>query len=60
VLVTGGAGFIGSNLCGDLLKYDNEVVCLDNFPKGRMENIRKLMDHWNFNQYIPHSTKILS
>jgi len=31
VLVTGGAGFIGSNLCEDLLKYNNKVVCLDNF-----------------------------
>jgi UDP-N-acetylglucosamine 4-epimerase len=39
VLVTGGAGFPGSNLCEDLLKYDNEVVCLYNFPTGRMENI---------------------
>ncbi|MEI7661173.1 MAG: NAD-dependent epimerase/dehydratase family protein, partial [Bacteroidota bacterium] len=29
VLVTGGAGFIGSNLCEDLLRYDNEVICLD-------------------------------
>ena len=31
VLVTGGAGFIGSNLCEELLKNDNKVVCLDNF-----------------------------
>lgn len=40
ILVTGGAGFIGSNLCEDLLKYDNEVICLDNFSTGRQENIR--------------------
>jgi UDP-N-acetylglucosamine/UDP-N-acetylgalactosamine 4-epimerase len=40
VLVTGGAGFIGSNLCEDLLKYDNQVVCLDNFSTGRVENIK--------------------
>jgi UDP-N-acetylglucosamine 4-epimerase len=39
VVVTGGAGFIGSNLCEDLLKYDNEVICLDNFSTGRVENI---------------------
>jgi len=39
VLVTGGAGFIGSNLCEDLLNYDNEVICLDNFSTGRMENL---------------------
>ena len=42
VLVTGGAGFIGSNLCEDLLKNDNEVVCLDNFSTGRIENIKDL------------------
>ncbi len=39
VLVTGGAGFIGSNLCEDLLKNGNEVVCLDNFLTGRRQNI---------------------
>ncbi len=38
VLVTGGAGFIGSNLCEDLLKTNNQVICLDNF----IENTRKL------------------
>jgi len=48
VLVTGGAGFIGSNLCEDLLKYDNEVVCLDNFSTGRKENIEDFKDHKNF------------
>ena len=31
ILVTGGAGFIGSNLCQELLRLDNEVVCFDNF-----------------------------
>jgi UDP-N-acetylglucosamine 4-epimerase len=39
VLVTGGAGFIGSNLCEDLLKYANEVICLDNFSTGHKHNI---------------------
>jgi UDP-N-acetylglucosamine 4-epimerase len=39
VLVTGGAGFIGSNLCEDLLKHNNEVVCLDNFSTGHRHNI---------------------
>lgn len=48
VLVTGGAGFIGSNLCEDLLKYDNEVVCLDNFSTGRHENLSDFKDHPNF------------
>jgi UDP-N-acetylglucosamine 4-epimerase len=38
VLVTGGAGFIGSNLVEALLQQDNEVICLDNFSTGRREN----------------------
>src|ERR1035437_5095270 len=48
ILVTGGAGFIGSNLCEDLLQYDNEVICLDNFSTGRIENIRDFLNHKNF------------
>lgn len=39
ILVTGGAGFIGSNLCESLLKEGNNVVCLDNFSTGFMKNI---------------------
>ena len=39
VLVTGGAGFIGSNLCEALLKHGDDVVCLDNFSTGHVENI---------------------
>lgn len=48
VLVTGGAGFIGSNLCEDLLQHNNAVVCLDNFSTGRRENIAALLQHPNF------------
>ena len=48
ILVTGGAGFIGSNLCEDLLKYDNEVICLDNFSTGHFRNIKDFIDHKNF------------
>jgi UDP-N-acetylglucosamine/UDP-N-acetylgalactosamine 4-epimerase len=48
VLVTGGAGFIGSNLCEDLLKNDNEVVCLDNFATGKIENIQPLQSNKRF------------
>ena len=46
VLVTGGAGFIGSNLCEALLKRGDEVVCLDNFATGHIENIIPLMEQY--------------
>lgn len=46
ILVSGGAGFIGSNLVDRLLEQNNEVVCLDNFSTGKYENIaRALKDH---------------
>lgn len=48
VLVTGGAGFIGSNLCADLLKHNNKVICLDNFSTGKMENIKPFCDSGDF------------
>ena len=48
VLVTGGAGFIGSNLCEELLRLGNKVVCLDNFATGKRENIEKLFKDNNF------------
>ena len=48
VLVTGGAGFIGSNLCEHLLNSNNKVVCLDNFLTGKEENISPLLDNPNF------------
>ncbi|MFC2152005.1 SDR family oxidoreductase [Bacteroidota bacterium] len=48
VLVTGGAGFIGSNLCEELLKNDIKVVCLDNFSTGKKENIESLISNPNF------------
>jgi len=48
ILVTGGAGFIGSHLCEELLQKENYVVCLDNFFTGSMNNIAHLKDHPNF------------
>ena len=48
ILVTGGAGFIGSNLCEALLALDNKVVCLDNFATGKPENIQHLLGNPNF------------
>lgn len=48
ILVTGGAGFIGSNLCEELLCLGNKVVCLDNFAIGKRENIQKLLNDINF------------
>ena len=47
-LVTGGAGFIGSNLCEALLNNNNKVVCLDNFSTGNPKNIQTFFDNKNF------------
>jgi UDP-N-acetylglucosamine/UDP-N-acetylgalactosamine 4-epimerase len=48
VLVTGGAGFIGSNLIESFLNSDNQVVCLDNFSTGKRENLKGFMDDRRF------------
>ncbi|MGH7536708.1 MAG: GDP-mannose 4,6-dehydratase, partial [Gemmatimonadales bacterium] len=48
ILVTGGAGFIGSHLCDRLLAAGDHVVCLDNFFTGRRENITHLLEHPGF------------
>jgi UDP-glucuronate decarboxylase len=45
ILITGGAGFIGSHLCEKLLNDDNEVICVDNFYTGRRGNIVHLLDN---------------
>ena len=47
ILVTGGAGFIGSNLCDHLINKGFHVVCLDNFSTGHMKNIQHLVDDNN-------------
>jgi UDP-glucuronate decarboxylase len=53
ILVTGGAGFIGSHLCKYLLDQKNQVVCLDNFFTGQKRNIRPFLENPNF-ELIQH------
>lgn len=49
ITITGGAGFIGSNLCEYFVKKGIEVVCLDNLSTGFLHNIQPLMEYANFN-----------
>lgn len=53
VLVTGGAGFIGSHLCRRLVKNGDEVLCADNLFTGSKSNIRELLDYDNF-EFLRH------
>lgn len=53
ILVTGGAGFIGSHLCKKLLEAGNEVICMDNLFTGTMENIKPLLEYKTF-EFIRH------
>ena len=53
ILVTGGAGFLGSHLCERLLKMGNEVICLDNLYTGSKNNISHLFNNRNF-EFIRH------
>ena len=48
ILITGGAGFIGSNLCEYFINKGHHVVCLDNFATGHRHNIEALLSHPNF------------
>ena len=48
ILVTGGAGFLGSHLCEELLKRGDEVFCLDDFSTGSKENIAPFLEHARF------------
>lgn len=53
VLVTGGAGFLGSHLCDRLISDGNDVICLDNLFTGSKENIRHLLENPHF-EFIRH------
>ena len=48
ILITGGAGFVGSHLCEKLLDMGNEVICVDNFFTGSKQNIAHLLDNQLF------------
>jgi dTDP-glucose 4,6-dehydratase len=53
IVITGGAGFLGSNLCDRLLEVGNEVICLDNLVTGTVENISHLLGHPRF-RFVKH------
>lgn len=48
ILITGGAGFIGSHLCEKMINEGNEVICMDNFFTGRRKNVEHLLGHPGF------------
>ena len=48
ILITGGAGFLGSHLCERLLAEGNDILCVDNFYTGSKENVRGLLGHPHF------------
>ena len=54
ILIAGGCGFIGSNLCNRLLNDGNKVICIDNLFSSKMENIKSIIDNENF-RFINHN-----
>lgn len=54
ILIAGGCGFIGSNLCNYLLNKNNKIICVDNLFSGKMENIKSCIDNDNFT-FINHN-----
>jgi dTDP-glucose 4,6-dehydratase len=59
VVVTGGAGFVGSHLCGQLLADGDEVVCVDNFLTGNPDNVAEWRDHPDFTMVEADITEVL-
>jgi Nucleoside-diphosphate-sugar epimerases len=57
ILVTGGAGFIGSHLCERLLSEGNDVICLDNYFSSSKNNVRHLLDNHNF-ELVRHDVTV--
>ena len=53
ILITGGAGFIGSHLCKELLRRGHKIICLDNLFTGSMKNISSLIEHPDF-EFVNH------
>lgn len=56
ILVTGGAGFIGSNLCDRLVQEGHRVICIDNLASGDFENVQPLLNHPRF-EFIRHDVR---
>jgi len=56
ILVTGGAGFLGSHLCDKLIKHGHRVICVDNLSTGTIDNIKHLIDHSNF-EFVKHDIR---
>ncbi|MGL5003700.1 MAG: NAD-dependent epimerase/dehydratase family protein, partial [Casimicrobium sp.] len=54
ILVTGGAGFLGSHLCDRLIESGADVICIDNLYTGSRENIEHLRDHPCF-EFVEHN-----
>ena len=64
ILITGGAGFLGSHLCETLLKSGHQVIGLDNFITGKPENISHLLGNtnfpfWNITSVISSMSRVL-
>jgi len=57
ILVTGGAGFLGSFLCERLINENNHVICMDNFYTGQINNIKHLLENSNF-QLVTHDVVV--